>query len=93
MKFWNNFVNNHPDLWRRSIDKMLRADRRNPLPEGAVVFAGSSSIRFWKTLQEDMQPTPVVNRGFGGAMIHQIVHYMDRIILPLKPRAVFFYAG
>jgi lysophospholipase L1-like esterase len=58
-----------------------------------VVFTGSSSIRFWSTLAADMAPLPVVNRGFGGAQLHQVAYYAGRLILPYHPRAVVCYAG
>ena len=58
-----------------------------------MLFTGSSSIRFWKSLERDMAPYPVINRGFGGSMMHQVVHYMDQIVFPYKPAAIFLYAG
>jgi len=30
-----------------------------------------------------MAPLPVINRGFGGSRIHQVVHYVDRIVVPI----------
>jgi lysophospholipase L1-like esterase len=82
-----------PIVWERAIRQFEKEDRRCPPPKGVIVFTGSSSIRFWKSLQEDMAPLPVVNRGFGGSQIHQVTHYADRIVLPYQPRAVVFYAG
>ncbi len=58
-----------------------------------MLFTGSSSIRFWKSLERDMAPYPIINRGFGGSMMHQVVHYMDQIVVPYKPAAIFLYAG
>lgn len=64
------------------------------MPEaGGIVFVGSSSIRFWSTLEEDMAPLPVLNRGFGGAHFIHVVHNAPRIVLPYAPRAVVVYAG
>jgi len=37
---------------------------------------------------------PVIKpRFFGGSRIHQVVHYVDRISFPIKPRAVVLFAG
>jgi lysophospholipase L1-like esterase len=80
-----------PTIWERAIRQFEKEDRRCPPPKGVIVFTGSSSIRFWKSLQEDMAPLPVVNRGFGGSQIHQVTHYAHRIVLPYQPRAVVFY--
>lgn len=92
-KMLKGLYHNDPVLWHLAIRKFLREDERNPQPEAAVLFTGSSSIRFWDTLQRDMAPYPVINRGFGGSMIHQVVHYMDEIVFPYNPAAVFLYAG
>jgi lysophospholipase L1-like esterase len=82
-----------PTIWEGTIRKFEKSDELNPPPAGAILFTGSSSIRFWKTLEEDMAPLEVVNRGFGGSQIHEVSHYVDRIILPYKPRGILFYAG
>jgi lysophospholipase L1-like esterase len=86
-------ANQDPALWEGGIRWFEKADEKRMPPSGVIVFTGSSSIRFWKTLEEDMAPLPVVNRGFGGSQIHEVVHFADRIVLPYKPRAVVLYAG
>jgi lysophospholipase L1-like esterase len=82
-----------PTIWEKTIRKFEKADEFDPPPAGAMLFTGSSSIRLWRTLEEDMAPLEVVNRGFGGSQIHEVAHYVDRIILPHKPRGIVFYAG
>ncbi|HLS28978.1 MAG TPA: SGNH/GDSL hydrolase family protein [Opitutales bacterium] len=69
------------------------ADKENPPPEDVILFIGSSSIRGWRTLAEDFPEYPVINRGFGGAWVHDTIHYADRIVLPYKPSTIIFYAG
>jgi lysophospholipase L1-like esterase len=86
--FWND-----PDAWEASIRAFERRDRQLPPAPGMIVFAGSSSFTFWSTLERDMAPLPVLNRGFGGARMRDVVHYADRIVLPYRPRAVVLFAG
>jgi lysophospholipase L1-like esterase len=62
-------------------------------PRGGIVFAGSSSIRKWDSLVADMKPLPVVNRGFGGAIIKQVIYQSTRMIVPLRPKLIVFYCG
>ena len=50
-KFLRDLYHNDPFLWRFAVEKFVWEDRRNPPPEHAVLFAGSSSIRFWDTLE------------------------------------------
>ena len=82
-----------PQAWEASICRFEARDRLQPAPPGAILFTGSSSITFWSTLEKDMAPLPVLNRGFGGSRISDVVHYADRLILPHPPRAVVLYAG
>lgn len=48
--------------------------------QDAILFIGSSSIRLWKTLAEDMAPYPVIQRGYGGAHFRDLVFFTDRIL-------------
>ena len=69
------------------------ADKTAPPPANAFLFVGSSSIRKWETLAEDLAPLPVINRGFGGSTMPQLNHYADRIVFPYKPRGILVYEG
>lgn len=62
-------------------------------PPCQIVFTGSSSIRFWKTLSQDLAPLPVLNRGFGGSRITDVSHYFEQVVGRYRPAAVVFYAG
>lgn len=72
------------------FDSLLKTELE---ARGGIVFSGSSSIRKWETLNSDMAPLPVVNRGFGGAIIKQVTHYTGKMIVPLYPKLVVFYCG
>lgn len=81
------------EFWEREIEAFEAADAiRFPDP-GLILFTGSSSIRLWSTLEQDMAPLGVLNRGFGGAHMAHVVHFADRIIRPYAPRALVVYAG
>lgn len=82
-----------PDAWEASIRRFEAQDRTLPPQRGAIVFTGSSSVTFWTTLEEDMAPLNVLNRGFGGSRIRDVVHYAHRVVLPCRPRAVVLFAG
>ncbi len=69
------------------------ADRTNPPPRNGILFTGSSSIRLWRTLQQDFPGRPVFNRGFGGSQISDVTHFAGRIVLPYEPQLIVFYAG
>jgi len=78
--------------WESAIREFEEWDSKNSFPENAVLFLGSSSIRWWKT--SDLFPEfPLINRGFGGASIPDITYFVPRIAIPYKPKVIVFYAG
>ena len=50
-------------------------------------------MRLWKTLVEDLPEYRVINRAFGGSQITDVIHYMDRVVLPYSPPVIVFYPG
>jgi hypothetical protein len=68
-------------------------DRTAPPPREAILFIGSSIFNQWTTLKEQMAPLPVFNRAFGGSRTWEVLHYMDKIVLPYKPRIIVYYTG
>ncbi|HPF38565.1 MAG TPA: SGNH/GDSL hydrolase family protein [Phycisphaerae bacterium] len=81
-----------PKRFAREIDDFKLWDRKNVWPDNGVLFAGSSSIRIWMT-RESFPDLPVINRGFGGAEIPDMLHYYDNVIKPYNPRVIVFYCG
>ena len=82
-----------PQFWQSEIAAYEKADQANPPARGVIVFAGGSSIRKWKTLNDDMKPLEVINRGCGGCELAHVNYYARRIVTPYRPRAVVVYAG
>ena len=81
-----------PTRWESEIRKFEEQDRLQAPPHDAVLFVGSSSIRLWDTSQS-FPDWRTINRGFGGSQIHEVTHFVDRIVLPYRPRLIVFYAG
>ena len=75
------------------INEFIAADRNAMPPKDAVLFVGSSSIKFWDTLAKDFAEIPVINRGFGGSIIEESTRYADRIVVPYKPKLIVLCAG
>ena len=69
------------------------ADRTMPPPPGGVVFVGSSSIRMWTNAAADFPGVPLVNRGFGGSTLRDVVQLTPRLVLKYQPHLVVLYAG
>jgi lysophospholipase L1-like esterase len=73
-----------PLVWEQDI---------RALEQNTIVFMGSSSIRLWSTLGQDMAPLVTVNRGFGGAKLADTVHYAARVVDIEKPGAIVIFVG
>lgn len=58
-----------------------------------VLFIGSSSIRFWETLDRDMQPLVTIRHGFGGSKLADVEFYAEELVTAFAPRAVVVFAG
>ncbi len=82
-----------PDPFAAEIAAFGAAEAAALLPDGAILFAGSSSIRMWTSLEADMAPFRVVNRGFGGSSIPDVVRHFSAVTRAPAPRAIVFYAG
>jgi len=81
------------DKYESTITEFEQEDIKNGFQPGSILFTGSSSIRRWKPLSEDMSPMLVINRGFGGSTIPEVTYYADRIILPHHPKIIVIYCG
>lgn len=83
-------------LMRRNFlyEGTIRGFEEETLAPGSIVFVGSSTIRFWTTLERDFAPRKAVNRGFGGAVVSQALHFAPRILRDgADVRAVVLYCG
>jgi len=85
----------NPEFFADDIAHFAVTDRDHPPPERPIVFVGSSSIRFWGTLQKIMAGRCRVAepRFFGGAQLSHVIQFVDRTVIQYRPRAVVLYAG
>ena len=78
--------------WDTATTELAQRSAAAGSARGGVVFVGSSSIRLWD-LERWFPALGAVNHGFGGSQIADSLVYIDRLVTPLEPRAVVFYAG
>lgn len=82
-----------PLRFSSEIAAFKNSDQASPPAEGCVLFTGSSSIRFWKTLAADFPGYCVMNRGFGGSQISDVNYFFNNVVAPYKPQMIVLYAG
>lgn len=68
-------------------------DRVSPPPASPVLFVGSSSIRIWTDLATAFPDYPVLNRGFGGSCMSDLLFYFNRVVVAYKPAFILVYEG
>ena len=82
--------------WRQH---QAAAEAASPLPdyvgrdECAVWFVGSSSMRNWVKLQDDMSPWTTHNRSIGGATLPELASRFGNGTADQAPQGIVFYAG
>lgn len=90
--FINDSWSQDPKRFAEDIKKFEELDKQNP-PEDVILFVGSSSIRFWTTLKQDFPNHKILNRGFGGSHMSDLLFYLDKLVLKYAPKKVFIYEG
>jgi lysophospholipase L1-like esterase len=79
-------------FWR-DIQAFRKLDSlKTPLQNG-ILFIGSSSFTNWKTVQTDFPEYQIINRGFGGSTLRDLIYYYDDIVTPYQPKQVIIYCG
>lgn len=75
------------------IEAFKKADALNPPPKNAILFVGSSSFRGWTNVQAAFPAYTIINRGFGGSSLPDVIRYAQDIIIPYQPKQVVIYCG
>ncbi len=80
------------DKWASEIDAFDKLNGDTPA-QGGILFTGSSSIRFWKDPAKDFNNPKILNRGFGGSQIIDLIEKFDQVILQYHPKKIVIYSG
>jgi lysophospholipase L1-like esterase len=81
-----------PPFWN-DIVQFKKADSAQVPPKGAILFVGSSSFTRWKDVDQYFPGYTIINRGFGGSILLDVIRYAYDIILPYQPKQVVIYCG
>lgn len=61
--------------------------------EKSTLFVGSSSFRLWKNIESYFPEREIINRGFGGSTLLDLIRYENEIIFPYNPSCILIYCG
>jgi len=70
------------DKWEAAIFQLEMRQKNEPAQANTIVCYGSSSIRLWDSITEELAPWPIAQRGYGGAKLADIIHFAPRILGP-----------
>lgn len=62
-------------------------------PKNAILFVGSSSFTKWIDVQSYFPDTKIINRGFGGSTLPDVIRYANDVIFPYQPKQIIIYCG
>src|SRR5260221_10643648 len=81
-----------PPFWE-DIVAFRKQDSVHFPPPHAIVFVGSSSFTKWKDVADYFPGYTIINRGFGGSSIPDVIRYANDIIFPYHPKQIVIYCG
>jgi lysophospholipase L1-like esterase len=85
-------VGKQPPFWNE-IAEFKRRDSIQRPPANAILFVGNSSFRKWTNVQADFPGYTIINRGFGGSHLDDLIRYAKDIIYPYHPKQIVIYCG
>jgi len=84
--------NTKPAFWN-DIQQFRKQDSVQPPPSNAILFVGSSSFTRWTDVQNYFPGYTIINRGFGGSTLVDVLHYEEDVIFKYNPKQVLIYCG
>lgn len=81
-----------PAFWN-DIVSFKKKDSAQHLTSNSILFVGSSSFTKWQDVNNYFPGYTIINRGFGGSSLPDVIRYTYDIILPYQPKQVVIYCG
>ena len=81
-----------PAFWN-DIQRFKKIDSTAFPTTNQVLFIGSSSFTNWRDVQTYFPKIPIINRGFGGSSLPDLIRYAHEIVFPYKPKQIVIYCG
>ncbi len=81
------------EKYEKSVVDWEKRDETEVADETSILFLGSSSIRRWESMPQDMAPWKTIGRGYGGAKFSDLAVFAPRLLAAHHPRGVVVYVG
>lgn len=77
----------------KDIQRFKQQDSIKFPPKKAVLFIGSSTFTKWTDVATYFPGHTIINRGFGGSSLPDVINYVQDIVYPYQPKQVVIYCG
>lgn len=81
-----------PPFWK-DIQNFKHLDSLHTPPANPILFAGSSSFTRWTDVQNYFPGYTILNRGFGGSTLNDLLRYEEDVIFKYNPKQIVIYCG
>jgi lysophospholipase L1-like esterase len=81
-----------PAFWD-DIEAFKKQDSTHFPGTNKILFVGSSSFTKWTDVQSYFPSYPIINRGFGGSSLPDVIRYREDVIFKYKPKQIVIYCG
>ncbi len=82
-----------PPPFYEDIQVFTAQDKDSMPPKNAILFVGSSSFTKWTDVKDYFPKHTIINRGFGGSTLQDVIRYADVVIKPYHAKQVVIYCG
>jgi lysophospholipase L1-like esterase len=92
VSFCSSNAQSTPAFWN-DIIAFKKKDSIQKQPSNAILLVGSSSFTRWQDVNNYFPGYALINRGFGGSTLEDVIRYTYDIVLPYKPKQIIIYCG
>ena len=79
--------------FEKEVAAFARQDSLHPPPGNPILLIGSSSFTMWTDVQQYFPGYEMLNRGFGGSSLEDLIYYAPQILFAYTPRQIIVYCG
>ena len=79
--------------FKSEIEAFKKQDSIAMPASASILFVGSSSFNYWKDIKNYFPGYPIINRGFGGSSLPDVIYYAHETILKYQPKQIYIYCG
>ncbi|RAJ76791.1 endonuclease/exonuclease/phosphatase family metal-dependent hydrolase [Chitinophaga dinghuensis] len=79
--------------YHSDIQAFKHQDSQTPPTGKEILFIGSSSFTYWQDVNNYFPGHRIINRGFGGSNLLDVIHYANDVIFAYHPKQIVIYCG